>query len=79
MSTYLKGCLFSLILLGQIGCPGTGTPAQSQCNRVGQQCKRGQGELGVCTPTTPQSHLKSSLESGSELGQSRILECVAQH
>ena len=65
-SVSLAMILFGLIT--QSGCPGTGKPAQTKCTQVGQQCKRGGGELGVCSPTSPSSNIASSK-----------LECVAQH
>ena len=60
--------IITFILVTQTGCPGTGSPSSKKCLKVGQQCKRGGGELGVCTPT--QALQFSSKES---------LECVAQH
>ena len=45
------------------GCPGTGQPASKSCERVGAQCKRAQGGLGVCSPK----------------GRGGSLECTAQH
>ena len=67
MPHYARILLLCLLSLPLCGCPGTGKPAQSKCTRVGQQCKRGQGELGVCTPTAPTSN------------QPHALDCVAQH
>lgn len=65
--SFIKGVLLFTLCANQVGCPGTGKPTQSICTQVGQQCKRRQGELGVCTPTSPHSSHPHSLE------------CVAQH
>ena len=67
MPLYIKLSLLCLLCFALNGCPGTGKPAQRKCTQVGQQCKRGQGELGVCTPTSPNSD------------QPHALECVSQH
>ena len=67
MHLYLKLCWVLFLFMTMTGCPGTGKPAQNKCTQVGQQCKRKQGELGVCTPTSPDSI------------QPHHLECVAQH
>jgi hypothetical protein len=55
-----------IALIGLVGCPGQDGSAGpvDTCQKAGQQCRIGGGQLGVCVAKT---------------GQELELECASQH
>lgn len=53
MKPYFIPPMLVALLIGLPGCPGgsdaSGAPVDT-CQKTGQQCRLGNGKLGVCTP-----------------------------